>query len=83
MIDATIMKKYLNSLDYIKAAVNNGILPPAYVDLSHQWSSDLGKLKTSVAARRAIDATLTEIHVRQAQEARYQRRGKVIGAWDV
>jgi hypothetical protein len=82
MLDAQIMKKYQSSLEFIKASVNNGILPNNYLDLSHKWASDLGRLSRSVEARRAIDRTLEEIHTRQQQEDVNRRRGKYIGEWN-
>ena len=81
MLDNIIMKKYLNSCEYIRSAVNNGILPPQYLDLTFQWSSDLGRLSTSVEARRSIDTALNEVAIRKAQEKRNILRGKFIGNW--
>ena len=71
-----IIQKYENALDWIKTSVNNGILPNDYIDLTIKWGHDLGKMSKSVQARRAIDATLAEIKIRQAQETAIQRRGR-------
>ena len=70
MLDTLILKKYLNSCEYIRSAVNNGILRNQYLDLTFLWSSDLGKMSKSVDACRSIDAALNEVAIRKAQEKR-------------
>ena len=65
MLEPYIIQKYENALEWIKTSVNNGILPADYIDLSIKWGHDLGKMSKSVQARRAIDATLAEIKIRQ------------------
>ena len=76
LLEPYIIQKYENALEWIKTSVNNGILPNDYIDLSIKWGHDLGKMSKSVQARRAIDATLAEIKIRQAQETAIQRRGR-------
>ena len=76
MLEPYIIQKYENALEWIKTSVNNGILPNDYIDLTIRWGHDLGKMSKSVQARRAIDATLAEIKIRQAQETAIQRRGR-------
>ena len=83
MLGAQVMKKYINSLDYIRGAVKNGILPNEFLDLSFQWQQDLGRLTKSQTARRNIDSCLAEVRVRQQQEASNVRKGRVVGGWPV
>ena len=82
MLGTTILKKYLNSCEYIRSAVNNGIMPPQYLDMTFKWSEALGRLSTSVDPRRAIDRTLEEIHTRQQKVDVNRRRGKYMGEWN-